>query len=615
MATPDFSNKVQNRVDAILADMSLSQKIGQMTQADRMTCTPQDVFDYALGSVMSSAGSAPKDNTPQGWLAMCESYWQASMRPRGSRPRIPIIYGLDAVHGHNNVPGATIFPHNIGMGCGHDTTLVKQRAKITRREVLCTGVDWVFGPNLAVAKDLHWGRTYESFSEQPELISKLAPAVVTTLQNQLNMDSVVACAKHWVGDGGTLHGIDQGDTQLSLAQLENVHMQPFVNAIDTGVLTIMASFSSWNGTKCHAHRQLLTDILKQQLGFKGFVVSDMQGIDYVADDFYMAVERSVNAGIDMFMVPENWRDFIAHLTTHVELGSVSMARINDAVRRIILVKVAAGLFDKPSPQDRMWSGHQSFGSTEHRQVAREVVSKTQVLLKNENNTLPLSKSARILVCGKSAHNLGHQCGGFTLSWQGESGNHSIKGESIWQAITAQAQHACLHEPDDLQHIDSGKFDVAVAVIGEQPYAEGVGDIHYPSDNIAQMSSQIDGAVNLTQSIGDSLELAHLYPEDIAILKQLKLLGLPVVTLLISGRPLIVNKELALSDAFVASWLPGSEGAGITDLLFGVKDFSGRLSFAWPTQLKPAQNAPGQTNEVLFPTGYGLRYQNNAKQPE
>lgn len=612
MTSSVFSEKVKNRVNNMLGEMTLTQKIGQMTQADRMTCTPEDVYHYALGSVLSSAGSTPEDNSPKGWLDMCEAYWEASMRPRitnsgASAPRIPIMYGLDAIHGHASVYGSTIFPHNIGMGCTFETAQAKQLAKVTRREVLATGVDWVFGPNLAVARDKHWGRTYESFSESTDLVSKFTAPSIESLQNDFNMASVIACAKHWIGDGGTQSGIDQGNTQVSLEELLQVHVPPYIEAINAGVLTIMVSFSSWNGIKCHANEFLLTDMLKKQLGFEGFIVSDMQGIDFVSDDFYIAVERSVNAGIDMFMVPENWPAFIEHLMTHVEMGTVPLSRINDAVRRILSVKVASGLMDRPSPKNRMWSNHDSFGSDEHRAIARETVRKSMVMLKNDNHVLPLAPDSRVLVCGKNAHNLGHQCGGFTMTWQGESGNDGIKGTTIWQGIKGHNPNAQLVSESTIPMLNKGEYDYAIVVIGEKPYAEGMGDIRPKIKDIAELSSEIQGSLNLMAPKGDTLELADLYPEDLALLAQLQTLNIPIITIVVSGRPLITNKELDISDAFIAAWLPGSEGAGVADVLFGEHDFTGRLSFSWPKHPRPALNFDEDGYESLFPVGFGMSY--------
>ncbi len=602
-----FTEKIQRQVAELLSNMSLAQKIGQMTQADRMTCTPDDVYQYGLGSVLSSAGSCPEDNSPQGWLDMCEQYWAASMRLRPGLPRIPVLYGLDAVHGHGNVFGATVFPHNIGLGASRDTELAAKVAEATRREVLATGVDWVFGPNLAVARDKHWGRCYESISESPELVAKFASPLVKSLQNSLLHDSVIACAKHWIGDGGTGYGIDQGNTRLPLEELKRLHVTPFIEAINAGVLSIMVSFSSWNGTKCHASDFLLSNLLKKQLNFQGFVVSDMQGIDYVDDDFHSAVEVSVNAGIDMFMVPENWQTFIGHLTEHVEMGKVPMSRINDAVTRILSAKMAFGLFDKPSPKQRTWAGHSCFGSEHHRNIARQAAAKSLVLLKNESSTLPIKPSQKILVCGKNAHNLGHQCGGFTITWQGESGNDTIAGTTIWQAIQKQSKQAKHLNNAAIQNVKSEDFDVAVVVIGERPYAEGMGDIRSTDQELVEMSSAIQGHLNLLEPQGDSLELGELYPEDRALLQELKAKGIPTVAVLISGRPLVINHELPLCDALVAAWLPGSEGDGVADVIFGKQDFTGKLPCSWPVQSQANINVGDEPYKPLFPFGYGLRY--------
>lgn len=610
-----FSEKVQRQVDEILSQMSLAQKIGQMTQADRMTCTPEQVYEYGLGSVLSSAGSCPDNNTVGGWLEMCEAYWAAGMKPRADGPRIPLLYGLDAVHGHGNVQGATIFPHNIGLGATHDPKVATKIAEITRREVMATGIDWVFGPNLAVARDKHWGRTYESFSESPELVAKFAGPVVSKLQNDLHMDSVVACAKHWLGDGGTQLGIDQGNTMLSLEDLKKLHVPPYKEAIEAGVLTIMASFSSWNGTKCHANKFLLTDLLKKELGFQGFIVSDMQGIDFVDDDFYLAIEKSVNAGIDMFMLPENWRSFIEHLTTHVEMGTVSLSRINDAVRRILMVKIAYGLFEKPSPKNRIWANHASFASEEHKAIARDAVAKSLVLLKNDNHILPLNPQANILVCGKNAHNIGHQCGGFTITWQGESGNDTIAGDSIWQGIKEQCPNATLVTDQDIKTFETKAFDVALVVVGEQTYAEGMGDIRAEQDDLVSLGAQISGYLNVVEPQGASIELCELYPEDYALITSLVNKGIPVVTVLVSGRPLLINKEIAKSDAFVAAWLPGSEGKGVADVLFGKEDFHGRLAFTWPQKSRPALNVGDDNYNPLFPFGFGLSYREQLREKQ
>ncbi len=351
---------VKKQVKELMSKMTLAQKIGQMTQAERLSCSPDDVKDYHLGSVMSGAGSLPDNNDPDSWLKMTDSYWRASMFEDDNHLAIPLLYGVDAIHGHNNLKGATIFPHNIGLGAANDTKLIRQIAKVTRKEVLATGIDWVFAPNLAIAQNNQWGRFYESYSQSPELVSSYAGNIIRELQGELHGQGVIACAKHWVGDGATSHGIDQGDTNLSWQELSKTHISPYVSAINSGAMTVMASFNSWNGNKCHGHKYLLTDVLKKQLNFSGFIVSDMNGIDYLSDDFYLSVAQGVNAGIDMFMLPENWRQFIRHLLSHVELGTVPISRINDAVSRILSVKLASGLFDAPSPSERTRANHTIF---------------------------------------------------------------------------------------------------------------------------------------------------------------------------------------------------------------------------------------------------------------
>ncbi|WP_339724325.1 glycoside hydrolase family 3 protein [uncultured Paraglaciecola sp.] len=602
------NKSIQQKVDELLSKMTLEQKIGQMTQADRMTCSPEQAKHYHLGSILSSAGSCPDDNSPKGWVEMNDAYWQASSHQDSQHIGIPIIYGLDAIHGNNNVKGATIFPHNIGLGAANDPKLIKHIAEVTSKEVLATGVDWAFAPNLAVARDYHWGRSYESYAEDPNLVTLYAQKMIETLQGKLKQDNILACAKHWVGDGGTQYGVDQGDTILSWEELQATHIQPYKAAIKAGVLSIMVSFSSWNGDKCHAHKFLLVDILKQKMGFDGIVISDMQGIDYLEDDFYLAVAQGVNAGIDMFMVPRNWQLFIDNLLSHIELGTVSISRINDAVRRILSVKYAFGLFDKPRPAKRKWSNHPSFGCDEHRQVARKAVRKSLVLLKNSNSILPLKKHARILVAGKNADNIGHQCGGFTVNWQGVSGNEEIVGgTSIWQGIQKVATRSELSINGDGLEASPELHDLAVVVIGETPYAEGMGDIRGDDKIITEAGSQINGQVKVLRASGDSLELNKLYPEDLQTIKNISNKGVPVIAILVSGRPLIIEQELLASSAFIAAWLPGSEGQGVSDLLFGDYDFTGKLSFSWPTLSQTKVNKGDKHYNPLFPYGFGLSY--------
>ena len=350
MTSPLHAPVLKARVETLLSRMTLDQKIGQMTQPERMACTPEDVKAYHLGSVLSGGGSCPGENKPADWVDMNDAYWVASMEEDEQHLAIPLIYGVDAIHGNSNVLGATVFPHNIGLGATRDPDLLKRIAQATAREILACGVDWTFAPTLAVARNDHWGRTYESYSEDTQLVTSYAAPFVEGMQSDLGDDGVAACVKHWVGDGGTTHGIDQGETTLSLGELRDVHMRPYQPAIDAGVLTVMASFNSWNGDKCHGHKQLLTDVLKDEMGFEGFIISDWDGIDYLSEDYYDAVGKGVNAGIDMFMVSVEWIEFISHVRNHVLNGTVSMQRIDDAVRRILLTKFAAGLFDKPRPQ-------------------------------------------------------------------------------------------------------------------------------------------------------------------------------------------------------------------------------------------------------------------------
>ncbi len=588
---------VKAKVHQLMSQMTLAQKIGQMTQAERLSCTPTQAKEFHLGSVMCGAGSVPGNNELQDWLEMADSYFQTTTGT--NHQSIPILLGVDAVHGHNNLIGATIFPHNIGLGAADDPALIKEIANVTRKEVLASGLDWVFAPNLAVAKNNHWGRFYESFSQSPDITRKYAANIINGLQNKLQAEGVIACTKHWVGDGATSHGIDQGDAKISWQELNNIHIAPYVSAIRSGAMTVMASFNSWNGNKCHGHHFLLTEVLKKQLQFSGFVVSDMNGIDYLSDDFYLSIAQGVNSGIDMFMLTENWPLFIQHLHSHVEFGTVSVSRINDAVRRILSVKLAAGLFEAPAPSKRKWANDRSFGSLKHREIARDAVRKSLVLLKNSDNLLPINKHARILVTGNNANNVGHQCGGFTIDWQGVSGNiHFPQATSVWHGIKKLAPNAILKE--QLDTVNAKDHDLAVVIIGETPYAEGFGDIRDDDNLIIKAGSQINGQINVSEHYGCSTELKNLHPEGYSKIKKLTALKIPVVVVLISGRTLVINAELNESSAFVVGWLPGTQGQGISDVLFGDFDFQGKLSFDWPKTVE--QNSP-----PLFPLGFGLHY--------
>jgi beta-glucosidase len=595
---------IPERVEALLASMNLDQKVGQMTQGERMWMTPDDVSRYHIGSVLSGGGSLPGDNSPSAWVDMNDTYWDASMKEGPGRIPIPLLYGVDAIHGNNNVRGAVVFPHNIGLGAANNPDLIEKIARITAMEILATGVEWTFAPTLAVVRNDRWGRTYESYSEDPEIVSAYADRYVKGLQSDLGDDAVLGCAKHWVGDGGTEDGNDQGDTDISFAELERIHIKPYYDALEAGVLTVMASYNSWNGEKCHGSEYLLTEVLKTKLGFNGFVVSDWNGIDQLDDDFIEAVAESVNAGIDMFMVPENWRLFIEATKNHVHSGRVSMERIDDAVRRILTVKMTYGLFERPRPSQRPWSNHSDFGSEAHREIAREAVRESLVLLKNEGDLLPVQKNARILVAGKNANNRGHQCGGFTVQWQGSSGNELIEGgTSIWEGIQALAPSSVLSE--DGSAADTSKFDVAFVVIGETPYAEGLGDIRLDTGTgLGSISVRPDITL---KPYSDTLVLSTMHPEDLAVIQRIRASGTPVVAILISGRPLVVNDELEASQAFVAAWLPGSEGQGVAEVLLGEANFTGRLSFSWPETDFDSFNRGDDPYNPLFPYGYGLSY--------
>jgi beta-glucosidase len=561
-------------IEALLAGMTLDEKIGQMTQAERDSATPNDVRDYFLGSILSGGGSAPASNTPTGWADLHDAYQNAAL---GTRLGIPMIYGIDAVHGHNNVIGATIFPHNIGLGAARDPVLIEEIGRLTAKEVRCTGLEWTFAPCVAVVRDERWGRTYEGFGEDPALQSLLAGSYVRGFQGTtMQGERVIACAKHYVGDGGTSGGIDRGDTVVDEATLRAVHLPGFVEAINQNVGTIMPSYSSWNGVKLHQHAYLLTDVLKTELGFDGFLISDWDAVyELSGPTFYDQVVQMTNAGVDMAMMPNNWRDWITTLKSAVNNGDVSMTRIDDAVRRILRVKDRAGVFDAPLA-DRGLVNSNAVGSSAHRAVARAAVRKSLVLLKNDG-VLPLAKNLNVFVAGKSADNLGYQCGGWTISWQGASGNTTI-GTTVLQAIESVVGAHGGTVTFDEAGFGSAGHDVAIAVVGETPYAEGFGD-----DNVLAL---------------DATDLACLNRID----------DIPTIVILISGRPLMIRDQLDEWDAFVAAWLPGTEGDGVADVLFGDHDFTGKLSHSWPIAIEQVPiNVGDGTYRPLFAYGYGLDY--------
>ena len=577
-AYEDPTLPVDDRVEDLLSRMTLDDKIGQMTQVDRSALNPpSDLATYRIGSVLSGGGSVPTPNTPQAWAEMYDSFQRIALSaPLG----IPMIYGVDAVHGHNNVRGATIFPHNIGLGATRDPDLVRRIGRATAEEVSGTGVDWTFAPCLCVARNDRWGRTYESFGEKPEL-----PGAMTTLIEGLQgaslgaPGSILATAKHYLGDGGTTGGDDQGDTELSEAELRAVHLPPFREAVERGVGSVMVSYSSWNGVKMHGHRYLITDVLKGELGFTGFVVSDWAGIDQLdGREGFTATEvrDAVNAGIDMVMVPHDYRRFIELLRGEVRAGRVPMARIDDANRRILAKKFELGLFENPYT-DRSYTS--TVGSAAHRQLAREAVRASQVLLKNSGGVLPLSKSAKVFVAGKNADDIGNQSGGWTITWQGRSGNIT-PGTTILQGMRSVASDPSRVTYDRHGNGIDGSYDVAVAVVGETPYAEMEGDR--------------PGAMGLDQ-------------EDLATLSRLRASGVPVVVVLVSGRPLDIADRLGEWDALLAAWLPGTEGAGVADVLYGDHAPTGRLPMTWMRSASQQPINDGDGKEPLFPFGHGLTY--------
>jgi beta-glucosidase len=576
------------RIKPILAKMTLDEKVGQMTQADQASIGDlADIETYYLGSVLSGGSSDPKEgNSLQAWTDLYDRIQQHSAK---TRLKIPLLYGVDAVHGHNNVLGAVIFPQNIGLGCTRNAALVEKVERVTAEEVRATGIQWAFAPCVTVPQDIRWGRTYEGFSEDPQVVRELAgPAVRGFQGNDLaNPLSVLACAKHFMGDGGTAwgsprggRGLDQGDTRVDEATLRRLHMQGYMTAVNAGVASIMPSYNSWNGVKASASKRLLTEILKQELGFQGFLISDWNAIDQIDPDFKKAIGISINAGMDMAMAPDKYKLFFADLKELAQNGTVPMARIDDAVTRILRVKFAMGMMDEKRSQLADRGLQKSFGSPEHRAVAREAVRQSLVLLKNENKTLPLKKSvARIHVGGKSADNIGNQCGGWTIDWQGRSGAVTTGGTTVLAAIKKVVGSGA-QVTFSADGSGAAGASVGVVVIGERPYAEGNGDR-------ADLS---------------------LAPEDVTAFNNMKTAGIPVVVILFSGRPMIVNDMLGKADAFIAAWLPGTEGEGITDVLFGDYKPAGKLSFAWPRSMDQVAVHRGAPNyNPLFALGYGLSY--------
>jgi len=556
--------KELDTLEELVASMTLAEKIGQMTQAERQDIINGDIRKYALGSILSGGGSTPANNTPEGWVAMVDGFIKESLN---TRLGIPIIYGIDAVHGNSNAKNATIFPHNVGLGAIAEGNIESGAAAsytaglITAKEMLSCGIRWTFAPVLGIAEDVRWGRTYESYSENANIVSVMG---VNTIKG-LHDGGVAACMKHFLGEGQTVNGRNQGNALLDEANIERI-LPPYRAAIDAGAISLMPSFSSVNGIKMHQNKELLTDLLKEKMGFKGFVVSDWDALSQLTGGNYKAkIARAINSGVDMVMATNGrhmWMDFIKNLTELVEEGIVPMSRIDDAVLRILRFKQSIGLLDNP-----LTINAGQIGTAENRLAARKIVTQSLVLLRNENNTIAkLPSYKRILVAGQGADDIGMQCGGWTITWQGNHGR-TTAGTTILEGIQEAAKDAAVaYAPDGKTN---GQFDVVIAVIGEDPYAETQGD---RSDNI------------------------NLRYNDIDMLKNVYSYNCPVVVIMLSGRPMTIEDEYLNWDAFIAAWLPGTEGGGIADMLFTDANFTGRTPYTWRKTIN---------GEILYPFGYGL----------
>ncbi|MEC7534479.1 MAG: glycoside hydrolase family 3 N-terminal domain-containing protein [Pseudomonadota bacterium] len=580
------------RVQAILARMTVEQKVGQIIQADIASVTPEDVRRYRLGSVLNGGNSGPggDDLAPaEKWLELADAFYDASMDVAVGEPAIPIVWGTDAVHGHSNIIGATIFPHNVGLGATRDPELIERIGQVTAVEIRVTGQEWTFAPTVAVPQDYRWGRAYEGYSSDPSLVAAYVGSMIRGLQGPPSTSPILAgpyvaaSTKHYLADGGTTDGRDQGDAAISELELRLIHGAPYIPAIENGVATIMTSFSSWNGVKLSAHRGLVTDVLKGRMKFDGMVITDWNAHGQVAGCSNASCPRAVDAGIDMFMAPDSWRMFYDSTLAQVRDGTIAMDRLDDAVARVLRLKERLGLFEMGKPSQRALSGeYELLGAPDHRAVAREAVRKSMVLLKN-TGVLPLQPGGRILVAGDAANDIARQSGGWTLSWQGTGLENDLfpGATSLWsgieQAATATGGSAQLSEDGTFTQ----RPDAAIVIFGETPYAEFQGDIA-------------------------TLQLRPELRGPIATMRRLKEQGIPVVAVMITGRPLYVNEALNTADAFVAAWLPGSEGAGVADMLFAGADgepafeFQGLLPTAWPATARHG-------GATLFPFGYGMRY--------
>ncbi|HEY2661196.1 MAG TPA: glycoside hydrolase family 3 N-terminal domain-containing protein [Caulobacteraceae bacterium] len=596
-------------VDQLLGRMTLEEKVGQMVQADIASITPDEARQYHLGSILAGGNAAPGGDIhtgPRPWLDLVDAFYKASLTaPSAAHPAIPILFGIDAVHGDAKVRGATIFPHNVALGAMHDPELVKRIGRATAQEVAATGVDWTFAPTVAVVRDNRWGRSYESYSEDPTIVAAYSAAMVAGLQgdlgspNFLTQGHTLSSVKHFLGDGGTVDGRDQGDNLSSEQVLRDVHAAGYPPAIAAGATIVMASYNGWHGVKMHGDQGLLTGVLKDRMGFNGFVVGDWNAQEEIPGCTKTNCAAAFNAGIDMLMAPDSWKGLYDNTLAQAKSGEIPAARIDDAVRRILRVKVLAGLFERPSPAARPGAGDFSVvGSAEHRDLARQAVRESLVLLKNEHQILPLNPKSHILVVGDAADSLAQEAGGWTVDWQGaHNSNADLPGAtSIYAGIKATVERAGGSATLSSDGAFTDRPDAAIVVFGETPYAEFVGD----------------------------RETVQFSPDDQSALAQLKRLQaqkIPVVAVFLSGRTLWVNPQINASDAFVAAWLPGSEGEGVADMLFAgadgkpVHDFTGRLSFSWPATGMPVTfDAADHVHGAQFARGYGLSYASGGSVP-
>lgn len=587
---------IEAQIDELLPKLTVEQKVGQVIQADNGSVTPEEVREYRLGSVLSGGNSAPGPlpyADTKAWLALADEYYNASIDTAGVEVAIPYIWGIDAVHGHANLTGAIVFPHNVGLGAMHNPDLIEKIAAVTAHELTVSGHDWTFAPTLAVPQDIRWGRSYEGFSEDPEIVKSYGDRIVYGLQGRIGEKDfmgdgrVISSAKHFLADGATEKGVDQGDALISEAALRDVHAAGYYSAIPAGVQTVMASFSSWQGRKLHGDKEILIDILKGRMGFNGFVVGDWNGHGQVPGCTNTDCAPSLNAGLDMYMAPDSWKGLYESTLQHVKDGTIPMMRLDDAVRRILRVKIASGIFTKGAPSTRKNAGDERLlGLPKNRAVARQAVRESMVLLKNNKGVLPLDASKTIMVIGDGAESISKACGGWTRSWQGvgHTNDEFPNSESILDGIREAVNEAGGKVIFSANGATNEAADVVVAIYGEDPYAEFQGD----------------------------LENLDFVPNgfDVSQLAKFRDKGIPVVSVFLSGRPLWSNPEINLSDAFVAAWLPGTEGGGVSDMLFQrdpTFDFTGRLSFTWPSSAAVAEDLAQQRSKALFKLGYGLTY--------